>query len=273
MSDVTMNRGILCPVDLSEDPAAVAGWAVTLAQACQSKLVAAYASATDVPAYITQGTAERLEAELDQSRDEARSRLAALFAVVPGIDVRVADGDPVTIIRELADSLQPSMIVMGTHGRTGIARVLEGSVAETVVHESRVPVLTVHSSDGLAAGQPIVCAANDSPASRKALQWAAHLANCLDRKLIVLHIAESGDPRGISDLCSWISEQPLAQCEKKEISGEGVAPEEILRLTGELGAGLLVFGAEHRRFRDRASIGSTAEKILRTSPCATLTVY
>ena len=48
---------------------------------------------------------------------------------------------------ETAKELGAGMIVMGTHGRTGIGRALLGSVAEKVVRTSTVPVLTIHPND------------------------------------------------------------------------------------------------------------------------------
>lgn len=59
----------------------------------------------------------------------------------------VVQGDPVEEIVDYAESRAMDMIVMGTHGRTGISRVLEGSVTEKVVRKSRKPVLAVERSD------------------------------------------------------------------------------------------------------------------------------
>lgn len=53
-------------------------------------------------------------------------------------------GDPVDIIHETATEVGADLIVMTTHGRTGVARWLLGSVAEQVVRTSPVPVLTLH---------------------------------------------------------------------------------------------------------------------------------
>lgn len=60
-------------------------------------------------------------------------------------------GDPVDIINETAAEVGADLIVMTTHGRTGVARWLLGSVAELVVRTSPVPVLTIHVAEPLAA--------------------------------------------------------------------------------------------------------------------------
>ena len=57
-------------------------------------------------------------------------------------------GQPAEAILEQAAAWHPDLIVMGTHGRTGLAHFLNGSVAEEVVRNARLPVLVVHESAG-----------------------------------------------------------------------------------------------------------------------------
>ncbi len=57
-------------------------------------------------------------------------------------EYRLIKGEPASAITELASEEQVDMIVMGTHGRTGVSRFLMGSVAESVVRQSSCPVLT-----------------------------------------------------------------------------------------------------------------------------------
>ena len=72
-------------------------------------------------------------------------------------------GDPVDIINETAKELGADLIVMTTHGRTGVARWLLGSVTEQVVRTSPVPVLTLHVSDKEAAATSVTGGAALSP--------------------------------------------------------------------------------------------------------------
>ena len=55
-------------------------------------------------------------------------------------------GQPAETILAQAEAWQPDLIVMGTHGRTGLAHFLNGSVTEEVVRRARLPVLVVHQS-------------------------------------------------------------------------------------------------------------------------------
>jgi nucleotide-binding universal stress UspA family protein len=66
---------------------------------------------------------------------------------IPGVRVEplVREGDPVNAILGVAKETQSDLIVMGTHGRTGLARLLMGSVAEQVMRKALCPVLTVRT--------------------------------------------------------------------------------------------------------------------------------
>lgn len=57
---------------------------------------------------------------------------------------RIGVGDPADTIVRFGEDVDADIIVMGVHGRKGLDRILHGSVSETVVRESDVPVLTVH---------------------------------------------------------------------------------------------------------------------------------
>jgi len=61
-------------------------------------------------------------------------------------EVLIAEGDPATEILALAANKSCDLIVMGTHGRAGLGRILLGSVAERVVRKAHCPVLTVRAS-------------------------------------------------------------------------------------------------------------------------------
>ena len=61
-------------------------------------------------------------------------------------EMLVISGDPAEQVLNTARGLDADLIVMGTHGRKGLSHLVLGSVAERVVRESSVPVLTAHST-------------------------------------------------------------------------------------------------------------------------------
>ncbi len=69
--------------------------------------------------------------------------MGELKALIPDAQTVVREGSPRPVIVDAALELNCQMIVMGTHGRSGLAHLLLGSVAEYDVRNSKVPVLTV----------------------------------------------------------------------------------------------------------------------------------
>lgn len=70
-----------------------------------------------------------------------------LSAETGGLRTLLREGDPATEILAAADELRPAMLIMGTHGRRGIAHLFLGSVAEKVIRKAPVPVLTVRAPE------------------------------------------------------------------------------------------------------------------------------
>ena len=97
---------------------------------------------------------QRLEDELEAEARRATDRIAN-HAEDAGIDAvtTVRHGKPPEEIVQYANDADVEMIVMGTHGRSGVDRHLMGSVAERVVRTAEVPVLTVRvAEDAVAVG-------------------------------------------------------------------------------------------------------------------------
>lgn len=139
-------RNILCPVDFSEASDDAVRYAAELAEQLQAKLFLLHSF--QLPVYAAQVGAplaptdliEGLPQQLQQQLDELRDRIAT-----PGLQIEgeVVEGVPYVKILEQAEAVDADLIVMGTHGRTGLAHLLIGSVAERVVRLSERPVLTV----------------------------------------------------------------------------------------------------------------------------------
>jgi nucleotide-binding universal stress UspA family protein len=83
--------------------------------------------------------------EPEETRDEIKAKLRAITSPAPGIRLErlLAEGEPASEILRIAAERKCDMIVMGTHGWTGVTRLLMGSVAEKVVRKAPCAVLTV----------------------------------------------------------------------------------------------------------------------------------
>lgn len=81
----------------------------------------------------------------DEDKGVAMETLRSLKAPSPRltIEYRLLEGEPAPVIAETAAEVDADLIVMGTHGRTGLSRLMMGSVAEAVLRRAPCPVLTV----------------------------------------------------------------------------------------------------------------------------------
>ncbi|WP_324757543.1 universal stress protein [Haloarcula sp. GH36] len=138
-----MYNRILLPTDGTAGMDEVVRHAVALAETHDAEIHALYVADTGrfstLPADMTwEGVTELFQTEGERAID-AVERLAG---DVP-VERAIVDGRPSTRIGEYASTHDCDVIVMGTHGRAGIDRLLLGSVAETVIRGSRIPVVTV----------------------------------------------------------------------------------------------------------------------------------
>ena len=137
---------ILVPVDFSETSDRALAQAMALAPRLGATVHLVHV--WDLPAYtLPDGSvfyaleaATEVERGLQKSLDERISRFGGHEVAITG---SLRRGAPHHEIVEAAKEQRADLIVIGTHGRTGIARLLIGSVAERVVRTSPVPVLTV----------------------------------------------------------------------------------------------------------------------------------
>jgi nucleotide-binding universal stress UspA family protein len=141
-------RRVLHPSDFSRASAAAFARAVELAKASRAELVLAHVMSLPVPmagdGYIPPKVWEEMETS---SRAYAQKQIDALVAKARKAGVRVKTllltGVPHERIVQAARSQRADLVVMGTHGRTGLRRFFLGSVAERVVASAACPVMTV----------------------------------------------------------------------------------------------------------------------------------
>src|SRR5262245_47536417 len=105
-------------------------------------------------AFVGDGTVmmplELRQALETMAREQLASRHAAHAGSLPGSSTELLLGAAARRIVERAAETRPDLIVMGTHGRSGLGHLLIGSVAERVVRTAKVPVLTVPDPERLA---------------------------------------------------------------------------------------------------------------------------
>lgn len=142
-------KRILCPTDFSAGSKTALAYAIQLAERLNAKVTLVHVAPT--PMYVMPGgsfapMANDMAIIMDSTRHELD---AWVENYAEGTTVELASslrqGDAYGMINAEAETLDVDLIVMGTHGRTGLARLVMGSVAERVVRTSKRPVLTVPS--------------------------------------------------------------------------------------------------------------------------------
>ena len=141
-------RRILHPTDFSSASRAAFDRALAMSRDSRAELMILHALAPIVPmmgeGYVPPQTYEAIDAA---ARQGAQRKLAALVARARKARVRVrglvVEGSPHERIVRAAKRLRADLIVMGTHGRSGLARLFVGSVASRVVSAASCPVMTV----------------------------------------------------------------------------------------------------------------------------------
>ncbi|MFB6141738.1 MAG: universal stress protein [Halorientalis sp.] len=204
----------------------------------------------------------------------------------------VLQGDPASTIVDYADDRDVDLVVMPTRGRTGLSRLLLGSVTERVVRQAEVPVLTLRPEelDGLTYPYEDVLVPTDgSECARAALEVGIDAATADGAALHVLSVVDvtslGMDVRAqaqvdaleehandtVADAVDVATEAGLASVSGDVAFGSSVY-RTILEAVTERDADLVVVGTHGRTSVDRLLLGSVAEKLVRLSPVPVMTV-
>lgn len=161
-----MYERILVPTDGSPETERAVEHAVELAGAHGATVHGVYVVNTASYTTMPMETGWEGVGELLREDGEAALERVEELAGAAGVahQVHLLDGSPSREIVRFAEELGADLVVMGTHGRGGIDRLLLGSVAERVVRSSSVPVLTVRVGDGGAVEPEEALAEADAPA-------------------------------------------------------------------------------------------------------------
>lgn len=302
-------RQILCPIDFSDysrraldHAVAVARWygaAITALHVVPAVAAVAYAPmAPDETAHVL------TPAERDRLLLELATFIEAELAPGVAISAHVMEGPAPDRILAHAEAIDADLLVMGTHGRSGFAHLLLGSVTEKVLRKAACPVLSVprRHPDAVPASpvlfKRVLCPIDFSDSSRHALEYALSLAQEADADLTVLHaigddleyardvmypiIVDEGltladfrrqreeDVR--KSLQEAIPESASEYCHVETLTPHGRAWREILRAAAERQADLIVMGVQGRGAVDRMFFGSTTQHVVRQATCPVLTL-
>jgi nucleotide-binding universal stress UspA family protein len=156
-------RTVLHPTDFSDYSDYAFRLACSLARDYGARLIVLHVLEWPVPIYtgVMMAPPTPIPPSVEQ-RQSAQEKLHRIKPLDPAICVEhlLEEGDAATAILQVAHERQCELIVMGTHGRTGLGRLLMGSVAEVVVRNASCPVLTVKTPQRpvLSSKEPVAAA-------------------------------------------------------------------------------------------------------------------
>jgi nucleotide-binding universal stress UspA family protein len=235
----------------------------------------------------------RKEAEEEMERFLAPAREVRL-----DYEVELVEGDPAREIQAAAEEWPAHLVVMGTHGRGGLERLVLGSVTEKLMRRLPCSVLSVCHEEGRTWEAPglvrrILCPTDFSEAAALATNHALSLAERLGADLTLLHVIE-GVPVPGEPLYRVVPEaEPLRQALEERARAQlraaappdlgprlrlrerlvvGRAYSEILRAAAEERPDLIVMGAQGDGPLGHMLFGANAHHVVREATCPVLTV-
>ena len=183
---------------------------------------------------------------------------------------------------------QCDLIVLGTHGRTGVARWMLGSVAEKVVRHAPCSVLIARGRGEIGTFRHALCPVDFSDSSRAAVDQAGQLVSGSYAKIDLLHVVEPPhihriepptadvmydlDKRATAKLDEWATrtERAPGVAITTDLHVGDPATEVLSRIEDDNSIDLVAVGTHGRTGIHRVLVGSVAEKIVRHAPCPVL---
>jgi hypothetical protein len=261
---------LLVATDWSESSRSAVEEAIQLAKACSSKLIAMTTVLTNIE-NVTPWVIERAEKEMQEKLESIRG-----MASEQGIDCETyvyRGEDPYMDIVNAAVMEHVDMIVMGTHGRRGIKKLIMGSVTGNVIGHAHCNVLVV-PPDAKTDYRSILIATDGSIQSTAAASEAVAIAKRYGSSLIIVSVAPSAAE------VSFAGEnlkQVMELAEKEGLKKEGMAlpgkPHEvILEIAKQKHVGLIVIGSHGKTSLMSCLMGSVTERVISLTESAVLIV-
>ncbi|MBP6632351.1 MAG: universal stress protein [Kofleriaceae bacterium] len=300
---MTARGPILVATDFSPAADLALDRAIALAREHQAEVVLAYGEAFvdrspigDEGAVMSElgALAESLRAD---ERRELEARLARVGAAGVTGRVLAREGAPGELVPALAAELGAWLVVIGTHGRTGITRFLLGSVAELVVRRTACDVLVVRASAAPASGafRELVVATDFSAPAEAALRAAVALAvpgarvrlvhswqypvGAWGLNLLGEHSRAASTVReAITSTAQANLDRLVAAHQKDGVTVEGLlvegpAASAVTDLAEREQVDLIAIATHGHRGVERWLLGSVAEATVRHAPCSVLVVH
>lgn len=274
-------RHILVAVDYSEP----AHWAVKIAELIST----AFRADLRLVHVLDLETQAGERGELIREGEQLVADYPALPPKGARLDRVFRMGRPADEIVAAAKDWSADLIVLGTHGRKGLERLVLGSTAISVLRRAHCPVMCVGNqpSESMQISR-ILVAIDDSDQAARAADAASKFARALGAEVALAHVAPFALPvePGYGMVVDHADEAlrvageeflarfywPQDEPQPERLVRQGPIAQEILAVSREWKADLIVLGTHARHGLSRLLLGSTAESVLRRAACSVLCV-
>ena len=294
---------IICTTDFSELSNQTLAFGEALAKEFGARLLVCHINEKSFAALSTYGEVYIDTQDLEkQELGAAREKITALMAAA---DVEweplVAAGHPATEISRLAVAEKADLVIAATHGRSGIKRLLLGSVSERLLRTLPCPFLVVRDTPPTVAAMPaetalrfqrILVGCDFSEDSRLAYDYGLSLAQEFQSQLYIAHVLEPPVYRDLSlqardsreeletilqarlneKLTAMVPPDAYAWCSPEAVLLKGRPDEQLIGYAQERNVDLIVLGAKGRGLVETLLVGSTTDRVMRQTPCPVLSV-
>jgi nucleotide-binding universal stress UspA family protein len=288
---ITIAR-LLCPVDLSESSALAVAHATAMARWYQARLTILHVwvnlASVDLPPLVLG----------EDERRRLLDEMARLSEPQPGIsiDFQVQEASDIHQgILDYAGMLGADLLVLGSHGRRGVQRLLLGSVTERLLRKVTCPLMVVphdaRDAERDGSFKRILCPVDFSADSLTALTFALSIAQESDATLTVMHaiaippelseymppsdfnpdaIRAAGVAASLARLQDLIPDSARTFCSIETMVVEGAAYRQVLKIAADRHSDLIVMGVHGRGALDLFFFGSNTARVTRAATCPVL---
>jgi nucleotide-binding universal stress UspA family protein len=281
-------KNILFATDFSPAADAAAPFAIQIARSYGAKMYGVHVNPFDnYSAAAPDVWAAMAEASERQTKEHAQRLNEQLKGVEH--EVVIGEGNIWEVISSLIKQKEIDLIVLGTHGRTGLGKALLGSVAEQILRQAPCPVLTVGPHVTLQPEKAVKMheilyatdLAVDFPA---ATPYAMSLAQENQAHLALLYVIENqktGElvhPAELTDsklykLRQLVPQEAELWCEPRYLVEQGIPAVKILEAADRQRADLIVLGAQPAKWLATHLNAGTVHKVVSEAKCPVLTVH
>jgi len=283
-------KQILVPTDFSENAQHALDYAVALAKACSAKLHLLHTPV--VPTYLLMDLSyspgpEAVTRILNEAQDALDEQVKSVAAAGVEHLAAIREGTVHEVVRDYAREHNVDLVVVGTHGRTGVSKLMYGSVTERILKTVHTPIIVIPPEGGKVPSS-IVMAYDFSAPARRAAEAARAIHGVFRGPLHVVHtyldvwgeytdrgavIGEAAERRrealhrGLEEMLQNEAEE-LFSNDTQAVQTHlvtGNPTESILKVADEVGATLIAAGTSGKSGIERLLIGSVTRRLLHDS--------